>query len=149
MKLQTTKFGEIEVDESLCFDMVLPILGYEDETKFVIVEHKSESKFRWLQSLQTPSLAFVMTMADCFGIDYSFELPDEPQSVLEINEAEDILTFNLVSIPADNPRASTINLLAPIIVNVKTHKGGQIVLTDPKLRVDYPLIEKVEKEAVC
>lgn len=146
MKIKTSRFGEVELDKSLCFEMVLPILGYEDEKDFVIIEHKSESSFRWLQSTKTPELAFVMTIAGCFGIDYSFELPDEPQNALGIEEAEDLLAFNFVSIPHENPRESTINLLAPIIFNIKTNKAGQVVLSDPKLKVNYPLIEK---EAVC
>lgn len=146
MKVQTSRFGEVEVNENFCFDMIIPILGYEKEHEYVLIEHKEKSNFRWLQSVSTPELAFVVTIAGCFGIDYSFELPDESQNALGIEDADDILTFNICVIPHENPRAATINLLAPLIFNIKNHKCGQVVLSDPKLRVDYPLIQK---EAVC
>lgn len=146
MKIQTTRFGEVDVDKSLCFQMIIPILGYEKETEYVLIEHKEKSNFRWLQSINTPDLAFVVTIPGSFGIDYSFELADEPQAILGIETVEDLLSFNMVVIPHENPRAATVNLLAPLIFNIKNHKCGQVVLADPKLRVDYPLIQK---EAVC
>jgi flagellar assembly factor FliW len=146
MKLSTTRFGEIEVQESSLFEFLSPILGYEDEKKFILIEHNDSSKFKWLQSFQTPSLAFVVTNAGLFGIDYSFELPDATQEELGIEEADDLLALNIVVIPHANPRNSTINLLAPIIANIKTNKASQIILPGSKFEVEYPLFEN---EAPC
>lgn len=146
MKIQTTRFGEVEVNEDLCFDMVLPILGYENEDKYVLIEHKENSSFRWLQSIKTPDLAFAVTIAGCFGIDYTFELPDEPQQALGIVSADEILALNIVVIPHENPKAATINLVAPLIFNMTNRKGGQVILNNPKFKVDHPLLQK---EAVC
>lgn len=146
MKIQTSRFGEVEVNEDLVFQMAMPILGYESEELYTIVEHKKNSNFRWFQSMKTPDLAFVITIPGCFGIDYSFELPDEAQNALGIETADDIMTFNIVVIPHENPRAATVNLLAPLIFNIRNHKCGQVILLDPKLTVDHPLIQK---EAVC
>lgn len=146
MKIQTSRFGEVEVADTSCFDMISPILGYDNEKKFVIIEHKDESSFKWLQSTTDPQLAFVITMAGFFGIDYTFELPEKTQEELDIQDAEDILVFNIVVIPHENPRASTINLLAPIIFNIKNQKAAQTVLSGSNLKVDYPLFEK---EAIC
>lgn len=146
MKITTTRFGEIEINDDMCFNMVNPILGYENEFCYVLIEHKENSNFRWLQSVQSPELAFPVTIAGSFGIDYAFELPDQVQEELEIYDIDDLLVLNMVVIPHENPRASTINLLAPLIFNVKTKKGSQIILTGTGYVVDYPLIEK---EAVC
>lgn len=146
MKITTTRFGEIEVNDEMLFNMVNPILGYENEQHYVLIEHKENSKFRWLQSIKTPELAFAVTFAGAFGIDYSFELPDQTQDELAINDIDDLLVLNLVVIPHENPRASTINLLAPLVFNIKTKQGAQVILTGTNFTVDYPLIEK---EAVC
>lgn len=146
MKITTTRFGEVEVNNDMLFSMVNPILGYESEDCYVLIEHRENSKFRWLQSIKTPDLAFAVTFAGAFGIDYSFELPDQTQDELQINDVDDLLVLNLVVIPHENPRASTINLLAPLIFNIKTKKGAQVILTGTNFAVDYPLIEK---EAVC
>ena len=146
MKIQTTRFGEIEIDEKACFEMLSPILGYEDEKKFVLLEHQERSNFKWFQSIKTPELALVVTVAGAFGIDYCYELPDEVQENLDISEPEEVLTVNIVVIPQGNPKEATINLLAPLIFNVNTKKGAQVILSGSKFRVDYPLFEK---EAVC
>ncbi len=146
MIIKTTRFGDIDVAEETCFEMVGPILGYEDELKFALIEHKQNSKFKWLQSVKTPGLAFAVTMAGLFGIDYTFELPDSAQEALEISTADDVLAFNIVVIPHENPRASTINLLAPLVFNINTRKGEQLVLTGSNFKVDFPLFEK---EAIC
>lgn len=146
MKIKTSRFGEIEVKEDSVFNLVSPILGYDDKKDFVLIEHKENSNFRWLQSVSTPDLAFVVTVAGFFGIDYSFELPDSTQDSLNITEADDILALNIVVIPHENPRASTINLLAPLIFNIKNKKGAQVILSGTNFRIDYPLFEK---EVAC
>lgn len=149
MKINTTRFGEVDVTEDLLFEFISPILGYETEKEFVLIEHKEESNFKWLQSTKTPDLAFVVTIPGVFGIDYTFELPTNIQEDLEVEEAEDILALNIVLIPHENPRESTINLLAPIIFNINTRKGAQIILTGTNFEVAFPLFEKGEKEALC
>lgn len=142
MKINTTRFGEIEVPEEQVFDFVDPILGYDNDRKYVLVEHDETSNFKWLQSVQTPELAFAVTSPGFFGIDYSFELPEVTQEKLEIEDADDILALNVVVIPHENPRNSTINLLAPLIINIKNQKAAQVVLPGTVFPVDYPLFDK-------
>jgi len=146
MKIQTTRFGEVDAEEKDFFEMVSPILRYENEKDFLLIEHKANSNFKWFQSVKTPALAFVVTMAGFFGIDYTFELPDSSQENLNITSAEEVLALNIVVIPHENPRASTINLLAPLIFNLNTRKGEQVILNGSSYRIDFPLFEK---EAVC
>lgn len=146
MKINTIRFGEIEISENACFNMVEPILGYENEKQFVLIEHQEHSNFKWLQSITTPELAFAVTFAGFFGIDYSFELPETSQEILDIVDADDILTLNMVAIPRENPKDSTINLLAPLIFNVKNRKGSQVLLSGSDFKVDYPLFAK---EVTC
>ena len=146
MKINTVRFGEIEVSENSCFQMVDPILGYDNEKEFVLIEHNEHASFKWLQSSITPELAFAVTFAGFFGIDYSFELPETIQEALEITDVDDIVVLNIVLIPQGNPQASTINLLAPLILNVKSRKGSQVILNGSNFKVDYPLFAK---EALC
>lgn len=146
MKIKTSRFGEVEVADDLLFELVSPILGYENEKKFVIIEHKQNANFKWLQSVTTPELAFVVTAAGFFGIDYSFELPDETQEELGIETADDVLTLNIALIPHENPRATTINLLAPLVFNINTRRGSQVILVGTDYKVNVPLFDK---GAVC
>ena len=148
MKIKTTRFGEIEVSDEYKFELVSPILGYDKEKEFVLIEHKSNSNFKWLQSTQTPDLAFVVTMAGFFGIDYTYELPEYTQEELGIETAEDVLTLYIVLIPHENPKDSTINLLAPLIFNINTKKGAQVILTGTDFKVNHMLFKEA-KEVTC
>ena len=51
MKINTVRFGEIEVVDERIFEFVLPIIGFNDLKKFVIVDINNESFFKWLQSV--------------------------------------------------------------------------------------------------
>ncbi len=141
MKIQTTRFGEIEGDEKLIFNFKMPILGYNEEDQFVLVESKEASLFKWLQSTHTPDLAFLTTSPGFFGIDYVFELPDEAESILDVKTAEDLVVLNIAKVPNNNPRGTTVNLLAPIVFNIKNNTAGQVIISGSGFSVAQPLFE--------
>lgn len=147
MKIQTTRFGEIEGDEKLIFNFKMPILGYNEETEFVLVESKEASLFKWIQSTQTPDLAFLATSPGLFGIDYVFELPDEAETILDVKSAEDLVVLNIAKVPNNNPRGTTVNLLAPIVLNIKNNTAGQVILSGSGLSVEQPLFENQPQPA--
>ncbi len=141
MKIQTSRFGEIYGEEKAIFNFTMPILGYNDETQFILIESKEASLFKWLQSTKTSDLAFLTTSPSFFGIDYVFELPDEAESALEVKSAEDLMVLNIAKVPNNNPRGTTVNLLAPIVFNVNNNKAGQVILSGSGLDVTYPLFQ--------
>lgn len=140
MKFKTTRFGEIEVDEKFVFNFDLPILGYND-TKYVLIDATENPIFKWLQSLESAEVAFPVTTPALFGHEYIFELPTHAQESLDIQTAEDVTTFNIAHIPDTDPKAATINLLAPLIFNINNHKAGQVILSD----TDFSTREKLFK----
>lgn len=142
MIIQTVKFGEIEVDESRIFDFVLPIIGFNDLTKYIILDTNKDTLFKWLQSVEDPSLAFPIISVAALDYDYSIDLSDSVINSLDIKNAESLLVMNITSIPQDNPRGTTINLLAPLIFNLDNQKAGQIVLSGSGYDISYPMFKK-------
>ena len=114
MKINTVRFGEIDIEEQRIFDFKLPIIGFGELRKFVILDVNQDSFFKWLQSTEDPSLAFPIISVFSMNVDYSIDLPDEVIEKLSITNVEDILVMNIASIPQDNPQGTTINLLAPL-----------------------------------
>ena len=143
MKINTAKFGEIEVDESRVFDFVLPIIGFDELSKFIILDTGKDALFKWLQSIEEPSLAFPIISVAALEFDYSVDLSDNVIGSLEITSAENLLVMNITSIPQDNPEGTTINLLAPLIFNLENQKAGQIVLSGSGYDITYPMFKKV------
>ena len=129
MKIPSEKLGEIEIDESSIINFVSPIIGFEKIKKYVIVKLSENDKFSWLQSVDNDSVTFPITVPQAFDIDYTFEIDDNNQKLLNLNDANDLLTFNIVNIPLNRPEDATINLLAPIVVNIKENIGAQLILS--------------------
>lgn len=142
MILNTVKFGEIEIEENRIFDFVLPIIGFDELKKFIILDPNKESIFKWLQSIDDPSMAFPIISLAALDYDYTIDLPDSAINTLDIKNPESLLVMNITSIPQDNPRGTTINLLAPLIFNLDNLTAGQIVLSGSGYDISYPMFKK-------
>jgi len=149
MQINTEKFGIVEVDEESVFTFVKPIIGFDDNTRYIIIEHDENSPFKWLQSLETPELTFPVTYTSYFNIDYTFELNDEDIKLLGLENVEDLLVLNIANIPHKHPEQSSINLLSPVLFNLKNKTAMQTILTNSNLPTRYKLFEqKKELETV-
>jgi len=142
MKINTSRFGEVEVDENLIFDFIEPILGYENLSKFILLDHTPDSPFKWLQSAEDPNVAFPVTFPAFFGIDYQFVIPEEKAKKLELTNAENLLSFNITCVPQGSPQNATVNLVGPIVVNMDNKKSMQLVLTNVNFSTRHKLFNK-------
>lgn len=141
MNLNTVRFGEIEIDEGRIFNFVMPLIGFDTHSKFVILEPNKDALFKWLQSVEDPALAFPIISVSSLNFDYTIDLPDTVVEALNVTNIESLLVMNITSIPQDNPKGTTINLLAPLIFNLDTQKAGQVVLSGSGYDISYPMFK--------
>ena len=141
MKLDTIKFGKVEVDDALVFNFLDPILGYEHIKQYVLIDYNPDSPFKWLQAVEDNSISFPVTIPALFGIDYTFVVPEGQANLLELKNIEDVLTLNIVNIPSGHPEQSTVNLLGPIVININNKNAIQMILQDDKYSVRYKLFK--------
>ena len=145
-KLNTTRFGEIEVDEKtiVTFDHGIP--AFEDERDFAIVPYDAESPYLFLQSASTPELAFLMTDPFIFFPDYTFELDDANMELLGVTNDADVLVCSLITIPPTGIPDMTTNLLAPIVINRANMKARQVVLEKTSYTTKHRLFPEKKGE---
>ncbi len=141
IKINSTRFGELEFGSSTIIELPAGLIGFPEATKFVLLEYTAP--FSWLQSVQLPELAFVVVSASEFGEEYSFELPFQDRA-LDLKEEDEVAIFNLVTLRPD-PTLSTVNLKAPVVVNLRNRLGKQVILDDPRFPTRMPLYSQ-EKE---
>jgi flagellar assembly factor FliW len=122
------RFGPIEVEDEKVIHFPEGIPAFEQEHEFVIIPYDEESPYVFLQSLQTPDLAFLMTMPFIFFPDYEFELDDENQQKLGLERQEDMLLYVLLTIPQGRVQDMTANLMAPLVINAANQQARQLVL---------------------
>lgn len=145
MKINTTRFGKVEVDDTKVITMLGGIIGFENYYRFIILDFLKDSQFKWLQSLNEPGLAFVVCDPWFFFKDYSFEISDEDQNELGIEKVNDIMALAIATIPTDITR-TTLNLVSPLIINMKKMIGKQVVLYNSSYKIKHNIILKVEIE---
>ena len=61
MKVQTTRFGSVEVDDSRILEFTNGLLGFSSYTQYALLQPDDDGLFFWLQSTEAPELAFVVT----------------------------------------------------------------------------------------
>ena len=142
MKVNTARFGVIDVADERIFEFVLPIIGFNDLKKFVILDINKDSFFKWLQSIEDPEIAFPIVSVFSMNVDYALDIPDNVVDALKIQDVESVLVMNIASIPQDNPQGTTLNLLAPLVFNVNTQLAGQVILSGSGYDVSFPLFKK-------
>ena len=145
-KVNTLRFGEIEVEEEKVVHFEDGIPAFEDEHEFLIVPYDDESPYVFLQSITTPDLAFLMTMPFVFFPDYEFELDDESQSRLGIKTQEDMLIYTLLTIPGGKVAEMTANLMAPVVLNQNTMQARQVVLDKSRYTTKHRLFPEHKEE---
>lgn len=116
------------------------IPGFPDHTRFFVVDIVEDGAFQTLQSADDPALKFVVAVPWLFFPDYAPELSDIDQDGLDIKAQDDAVVFCPVTLDGEE-RTAFMNLLGPFVVNARTLKGRQIVLTDQDfpLRAELPL----------
>jgi flagellar assembly factor FliW len=113
-------------------EFVGPVAGFPDRRWFVLAEIDPASLLRSLRSLDDPGLRFLVLPPGPFFPDYAPELGNEWVEALELTAAEDALVLVIVT-PGATAAEATANLLAPVVVNVRTRRAAQVVLADPAL----------------
>ena len=136
MKIQTSRFGEIDVDESKIIEMRAGILGFNNLNRFVMIIHEEGSPFYWFQSLDEGSIAFITINPFLIKSDYDPEIDDHAVQLLEIEKAEDIELMVILTIRTD-PARMTANLRAPLVINKQKRLASQVILEGDQYPVRY------------
>ena len=146
-KINTLRFGEIEIaaEEVICFNDGIP--GFEEEHEFLVIPYDEESPFVFLQSVQTPELAFLMTSPFVFFPEYQFEIDDATIEKLEINREEDIQIYSLLTLPAKNIKFMTANLLAPVVINQINRAAKQVILDQSQYTTKHRLFPETDDKS--
>jgi flagellar assembly factor FliW len=130
MKIQTTRFGEVEVPEKEVYAFPDGLLGFADIRSFVLLQNPRGGPFHWLQATETPSLAFVVTDPTLFFKDYRVGIRKEDMEVVGLEDIGKGVVLVILTLSKDI-RDVTANLQGPVILSRETRRGKQIVLADP------------------
>ncbi len=105
------------------------ILGFEELHAFKIF-HKQQDRTTvfWLQSEENPLIAFLVVDPATFGLNFSFNLTDAEQALLQSERPEEIEVFLVLAKDGDAKQGIQANIGAPILINTVKRLGMQKVL---------------------
>lgn len=132
MTVATSRFGKLTIRPENIITMVSPFLGFPDSQHFILKPHGAESPFVWLQSLDEPGLAFVVTSAATLAPQYQPTIPALVRQELDAAENDPLEILLILTIPHGDPLKMTANLLGPVVINSQKRLAKQVV-QDPKV----------------
>lgn len=128
------------LDVKYLFPQGLP--GFENLRTFVLFKPYEEYPFYYLNS-EEKDVSFLMINPFELTNTYEFELPLQCQESLNIKNISEVTVFNIVN-AREGLDTATVNLQAPVIINIKKSVGMQIVLSDNNLNLKEPLKNLLE-----
>src|SRR5258706_11105054 len=137
MEIVTTRFGTLNVEDERVIDFPKGLLGFPERTRYALIQTGEENYFFWLQCVDEPNLAFVVTDPSIFFKDYQVPIKEETQAELALQDVAFAQVFVICNKVDD---WLTGNLLGPIVVNAQNRVAQQVVLTDKKWTTRQPLM---------
>lgn len=134
MKIETRKFGEMEIDLGQVVTFRQPMYGFEQEKEYVLLSDSDVGDcFLWLQSITSRETCFVLIDPAVLSYKYDPKLPDDAVKQLELDDPNDAV-IRLVAVVPEDFAKSTVNLRSPIVINTVRHTASQVMLEQ-----DYPI----------
>ena len=125
-----------EVPEELRF--VAPILGLEHLSRFALVEIDPQSPLFSLQSLEQAGTRLLVLPPDAVVTDYAPGFDGVARAAVGLSGDDEGLLLLVVN-PGATLAESTVNLLAPILLNPVTGAAAQVVLTGSEYPLRFPI----------
>jgi len=122
--IHTSTWGKVEISGEDVYQFPKGLPGFEEETEFALIPWE-ETPFIYLQSVREPNLSFLLVSPFTFVSDYSFELSEIDKE--EMGIIDQVSVYSMVTIHSQTNK-STMNLLAPVVLNPENRVGKQVVL---------------------
>jgi flagellar assembly factor FliW len=135
ISFETSRFGRLEVGKDKIIEFPTGLIGFPDTKRFIMMDYKDTS-LKWLQAVDEPDVAFIVTQPFELFPEFSVKVENSTKKLLGIEKEEDIVTLAILRVEEKNV---TVNLQGPLVINSINKKGMQIVNEDPKYSCKTPL----------
>ena len=135
-KIQT-RFGEVEYDPEKTLRFPQGLIGFEDLRDFIVMPNLKQGPLFWIQSVDDPQVAFVVTDPTNFFLDYRIAPEAGERDKLGMNEGDECYALSVVTVHPD--RTITLNLAAPILFAPATNRALQVILEKTQYQTRTPL----------
>lgn len=134
VNIDTTRFGAVEIEKEDILQFEAGLIGFCDSKDWVILADAENPAVAWIQSLQDCSLALAVVSPRRFIPNYQVRLTVSELSPIHLTDVDQAFVLCVVS---RNDNRLTMNLRAPVIINLDQKIGAQIMTSDDQ-PLQYP-----------
>ncbi|MDR3354589.1 MAG: flagellar assembly protein FliW [Synergistaceae bacterium] len=145
IKLASTRFGVLEVDDEDIIHFPVGIPGFENRHSWILVGD-DDNAIMWIQSTDEGSLALPVVTPDTIKSDYNAKIPREFLDLIGNANVEDIAILIVVTIPPGRPWDMTANLRSPIVINRRSRVAVQSIALNEDYDFRYRVLEEDIRE---
>jgi flagellar assembly factor FliW len=127
MKINTTRFGSLTIEEADVLTFVDGLIGMEDCRRWVLLADAQNSALGWLQSLERSEVALAVVSPRRFVADYRCRVARRDLVPLGLEDPHDAQVLTIVSQASGS---LALNLKAPLVIHLAERLGRQIVARD-------------------
>lgn len=144
MKLTSLRFGEIEIkdDSVIRFPGGLP--GLEHLEKYAIIRCEPTEPIQWLQSIDDGDISIPIINPFIIKEDYAIEVDDSELDFIGTRDEEDLIVLTVMVVP-DKLEDMTVNLMAPLLINMRNMVGAQVMMDHKEYEISHPAFEALVK----
>jgi len=140
IRFHTSRFGPLKVASEKVINFPDGIPGFEGLKRYILIDHDENGLFKWLQAVDNPDVAFLLTDPFFFKPDYSIHLDVSWPSTIKGRDNDMVVVTVMVCVHHGEEPYLTLNLKAPVLFNPAEMSGKQIIID----REDYPLRFRVD-----
>jgi flagellar assembly factor FliW len=137
--IRTKRFGEFAYREEDVVRLPAGLVGMPDLRHWLVLEMGDELPMNWFQSLDREDFGFPVSQPAFFTDSYDLVLPRAAQETLGGQEGQWMAILIITTVHPGGTKI-TGNLLAPLVINIDTRRGLQLVQSDPELSVQQEMI---------
>jgi len=131
MQIRTTRFGLVSIDPDDVFSFPNGLIGFKQCQQWVLLADAQSQLIGWLQSTSQADVAVAVVSPRRFAPEYQVRIPAGQLAALQLDAVDRAYVLSVV---ANNAGRLTMNLRAPLIINLDRRLGRQVVTSD-----DQPL----------
>jgi flagellar assembly factor FliW len=141
MKINTKYHGTREYIEEDIVTFKRGIPGFENLTKFIVFPLEENDFFNIFHSIEDENIGLVTVSPFSINSSYEINLDENILSDLNISSEKDVLILTTVTLNSKIENI-TVNLKAPIVINIVERLGEQIILDKMEYSIKHPLLQE-------
>lgn len=146
--INSSRFGELNVNSSATFTFPRGIPGFESSTQWKMLYEEGETGgpkagvVFFMQSLSEPDACLPVADPGSFGFNCEFVLSDSELAELKLDDPQDLAVLVVLSSKEPDARPVAMqnlfaNIAAPILINVKSQIGMQKIFAGPEAKITH------------